>query len=108
MPRIFSFERELHATLDLMPLAIRRKLDLAGVKLSLDGWQAMAIADRRALVEAEVGDDASLAAFAASLRAAAERAVRRSRRSRRRARSRGGRPRSRTRCAGGSSISAPR
>jgi len=69
MPRIFSFERELYATLDLIPLAVRRKLDLAGVKLSLAGWQALPIADRRALAGATVDDGASVAAFAAMLRA---------------------------------------
>jgi hypothetical protein len=74
MDRIFSFERELHATLDLMPLAVRRKLDLAGLKLSLAGWQSLPLADRRALAGAVVDDDASVAAFTAVLRMAAERA----------------------------------
>ena len=63
MPRIFSFERELYATLSLMPLAVRRKLDLAGVKLSRRGWQAMPAAARRALAEVDVADEASLAAL---------------------------------------------
>jgi len=74
MPRIFSFERELYATLDLLPLTMRRKLDLAGLKLSLDGWQALPIADRRALADAAVEGSASVAAFTAALRAATERA----------------------------------
>jgi hypothetical protein len=73
MPRLFSFEREVHATLDLMPFTVRRKLDLAGLKLSLAGWQTLPIADRRALTDAEVDDDASVASFAAALRAAAAR-----------------------------------
>ena len=74
MPRIFSFEREIYATLSLMPLSVRRKLDLSGLKLSLDGWQAMSAADRRALAEAEVDDEASVAAFTAALREAVQRA----------------------------------
>jgi hypothetical protein len=74
MPRIFSFERELYATLSLMPLSVRRKLDLAGLKLSLEGWQSLSGADRRALAEAEVEDDASVAAFTTALREAAARA----------------------------------
>jgi hypothetical protein len=74
MPRIFSFEREVYATLDLIPLGVRRKLDLAGVKLSLAGWQALPLADRRALAEAEVGDEASIVAFGTMLREAAGRA----------------------------------
>jgi hypothetical protein len=74
LPRIFSFERELYATLELMPLGVRRKLDLAGVKLSLAGWQALPLTDRRALAEAEVDDEAQVAAFARALREAADRA----------------------------------
>ncbi len=74
MTRILSFERELYQTLDLIPLAVRRCLDLAGLKLSLAGWQAMPLDDRRALVAARVTDDASLAAFVALLHAAAARA----------------------------------
>lgn len=67
MPRIFSFEREVYTTLELIPLSVRRKLDLAGVKLSLRGWQAMPETDRRALVAADEG-------FASALEVAAERA----------------------------------
>jgi hypothetical protein len=73
MPRIFSFEREIHATLELVPLAVRRKLDLSGLKISLQGWQALPAADRRALADAEVEDEASVITFAAALRAAAAR-----------------------------------
>jgi hypothetical protein len=77
MARIFSFERELYATLDLVPLAVRRRLDLAGLKISLAGWQALPDVDRRALADAAasgVDDDASVTAFAETLRAAAARA----------------------------------
>jgi len=68
MPRVLSFERALWEALDLVPLAVRRKLDLAEVKLSLEGWQALTLDDRRAL------RDADLAVFPALLRACAERA----------------------------------
>jgi hypothetical protein len=74
MTRILSFERELYQALDLVPLAVRRALDLAGIKLPLAGWQAMAFDDRRALAAARVTDDASLAAFTSLLREAAARA----------------------------------
>jgi|HubBroStandDraft_6_1064221.scaffolds.fasta_scaffold266138_2 hypothetical protein len=74
MGMIFSFEREMHATLDLMPFAVRRKLDLAGVKLSLDGWKALPVEDRRALRDAHVETDAEVVAFAGLLRSAAARA----------------------------------
>jgi hypothetical protein len=74
MPRVFSFERELYATLDLMPLTVRRKLDLAGLKLPLAGWQALPLDERRALALVAVEDEASVAAFAATLREVAARA----------------------------------
>ena len=71
MARTFSFERD--PALTFLPLSVRRKLDLAGLKLSLAGWQALPLADRSALVDADVDDDTS-AAFAAALHAAAARA----------------------------------
>jgi hypothetical protein len=64
----FSFERDLLGTLELVPLTVRRKLDLARLKVSLAGWQALPLASRRALTEALVDDDASVAAFARTLR----------------------------------------
>jgi hypothetical protein len=67
-PRVFSFERALWEALDLVPLGVRRNLDLAEVKLSLDGWQALPLDDRRAL------RDATSEAFPALLRACAARA----------------------------------
>lgn len=69
--RVFSFERELWETLDLVPLTVRRKLDLAELKLSLAGWKGLSLDDRRALRDAEVEEDAG--AFTAALRAGAER-----------------------------------
>lgn len=45
----FAFEGSVHAQLDLVPLAVRRKLDLAGSKISLAGWQALSRAERLAL-----------------------------------------------------------
>jgi hypothetical protein len=74
MPRTFSFEREMYATLELIPLGVRRKLDLAGVKLSLAGWQALPLADRRVLADAGVEDEAQVEAFARALREAGDRA----------------------------------
>jgi hypothetical protein len=74
MARIFSFERELHATLSFVPLAVRRKLDLAGRKISLEGWRALAMEDRRALADARIDDDAAARAFAEALGEAATRA----------------------------------
>ena len=72
MGRIFSFERELRDTLELVPLTVRRKLDLAELKLSLEGWKALPLEDRRALCDAVVERDPT--AFAAVLVACAGRA----------------------------------
>lgn len=69
--RILSFEKALYEALDFIPLGVRRKLDLAGRKLSLEGWRRIDVAARRALAGAEVSDEASLAAFARALEEAA-------------------------------------
>ncbi len=72
MGHVFSFDQPLWESLELVPMAVRRKLDLAEIKLSLPGWQALSLDDRRALRDTVVDDDA--AAFAATVRASAERA----------------------------------
>ena len=46
MFRRFDFESEEYATLELVPMSVRRKLDLAGVKLHLNQWQALSRAER--------------------------------------------------------------
>lgn len=45
----YQCEKDLYATLEFMPLEVRRKLDLCGKKLSLQAWQALSIADRETL-----------------------------------------------------------
>lgn len=45
------------AGLDLVPLAARRALDLAGAKLSLEGWRSLPLPDRMALATAGALDD---------------------------------------------------
>ena len=72
MGLVFSFDQPLWESLELVPVAVRRKLDLAERKLSLAGWQALSLADRRALRDAVVDEDAG--AFGALLHAAAGRA----------------------------------
>ncbi len=49
MYRKFSFEGNVHQTLECVPLTVRRKLDLAELKISLRGWQALSMAERMAL-----------------------------------------------------------
>ncbi len=51
----FSFE--VSDGLDLLPLSARRALDRAGVKLSLEGWKSLSLADRQALAEAGLEAD---------------------------------------------------
>jgi cyclic pyranopterin phosphate synthase len=47
--KIFAFE-EIGADLRFLPLAARRALDRAGIKISLEAWLAMDLSARRALV----------------------------------------------------------
>ena len=49
--KLYSFDG-VDATLELLPLAARRALDVAGLKLSLEAWRALPLEARRALVEA--------------------------------------------------------
>ena len=46
MFRRFDFESDVYATLELVPMSVRRKLDLAGVKLHLNQWQALSRTER--------------------------------------------------------------
>src|SRR6266540_1012176 len=47
----FAFE-EPNVGLELLPLAARRALDVAGVALSLEAWRALSLEERRALIAA--------------------------------------------------------
>lgn len=62
---IFAFEGPEIAALSWMPFDVRRKLDLSGVKLSLAAWEAMPIADRRALVDAPIETAAEVPVYRA-------------------------------------------
>lgn len=58
--------------LELMPLELRRRLDLAGAHMSLAAWQAMELVSRAALCRFPVDEDDDLADFArAAMEAAA-------------------------------------
>ncbi|AUX47435.1 hypothetical protein SOCE26_089560 [Sorangium cellulosum] len=74
MYRRFALEGDVHAALDLVPLAARRKLDLAGLKLSLAGWQALSRAERLALCHLPADTDEDVAVYAEVLRGFADRA----------------------------------
>src|SRR5579863_2526148 len=49
MIRKFKFEDEVHHSLACVPMAVRRKLDRVGVKVSLEQWQALAQHERLAI-----------------------------------------------------------
>lgn len=70
---VLPFERpEIDDSLELLPLAARRALDLAGLHLSLEGWRALSLETRRAIVEAGAGAHIDVAEVA---RRAAESAI---------------------------------
>jgi hypothetical protein len=46
MFRRFEFEKEVYETLELMPMTVRRKLDILGVKLHLKQWQSLSRTER--------------------------------------------------------------
>lgn len=74
MYRRFALEGDIHVSLDLVPLSVRRKLDLVGLKLSLAGWQALSRAERLALCHLQVDTDEDVAVYAEVLRGFAARA----------------------------------
>ncbi|HEU4410355.1 MAG TPA: nitrate reductase associated protein [Polyangiaceae bacterium] len=70
MTKPFAFETEIDEALGFMPLALRYRLDRAGLKASLAAWQALAPAARRRLFDAPASSDADVDAFARALCAA--------------------------------------
>jgi molybdenum cofactor biosynthesis protein MoaC len=46
---MFAFEQQTR-DLELMPIAARRALDTAGIRLSLEAWRSLSVADRSALI----------------------------------------------------------
>ena len=46
MMRRFQFEAEVYESLSCLPMAARRKLDLLGIKVSLDQWQHLGRGER--------------------------------------------------------------
>jgi hypothetical protein len=74
MYRPFAFEGDTHASLACVPLVVRRKLDLAGLKISLAGWQALSREERLALCHLPVDDPGDLAVYREVLTGFASRA----------------------------------
>lgn len=63
----FAFEADFVASLRCIPMAVRFKLDLAGIKLSLRQWSRFTLADRSALLHALCESDDEIAAYRAGL-----------------------------------------
>ena len=70
----FAYEGDVHETLATIPLAVRRKLDLAGLKLSLQGWTALSRAERLAVCHLPVDSGPDLDVYREALRGFSERA----------------------------------
>ena len=49
MIRQFKFEDEVHHDLGCVPMAVRRKLDRVGIKISLEQWQQLGRGERLAI-----------------------------------------------------------
>jgi hypothetical protein len=69
-----ELEGDLNRTLEFIPLAVRRKLDLAGLKLSLKAWTAMTRAERLAVCHLPVDGEGDLDVYREALTGFAERA----------------------------------
>lgn len=57
--RLFAFEADYADRLPCIPMAVRRKLDLAGAKISLAQWSHLPLEARRALLRDPVSDETS-------------------------------------------------
>ncbi len=68
-PTLFAFESDFSGTLRCIPMIVRLKLDLCGIKLSLRQWSRFTRDDRAALVEAPCETAADAAAYGAVLAA---------------------------------------
>jgi hypothetical protein len=74
MYKRFAFEGDIHDSLQCVPLSVRRKLDRAGLKISLEGWQRLLRAERLALCHLPVDSDHEIDVYREALRGFCERA----------------------------------
>jgi len=63
----FSYEAEYYPTLSRLPLHMRMKLDLTGVKISLNDWLSISFAERAVLCHLPCASDEEKAVFTAYL-----------------------------------------
>ena len=59
----YQFEAEFYPTLSRLPLDLRRKLDVTGIKLPLKDWQALSLEERSVLCHLPCDTDDETAAF---------------------------------------------
>jgi hypothetical protein len=60
---LFGFESDFVASLRCIPMAVRYRLDLSGVKLKLNEWSKLKEGDRRSLVGRPCGTPEEIAAY---------------------------------------------
>jgi hypothetical protein len=60
---IFGFESDLERNLGCIPMAVRLKLDQCAIKLSLDQWRQLPLADRRDLLQMRCEKEGETANF---------------------------------------------
>ena len=63
----YRFESEIYDTLSRIPLHVRLKLDVTGVKISLKGWLAFGLEERAVLCHLPVESDEERKAFSSYL-----------------------------------------
>ncbi len=67
----FEFEAAFYPALERVPFHVRMKLDLAGVRVSLNTWRAFSMEERRVLCHLPADTDEEKEVFAAFLSALA-------------------------------------
>ncbi len=70
MIRKFKFEDEMHESLQCVPMAVRRKLDRVGLKVSLEPWKALDRGERLAICHLPVSTPEECDALATFIREA--------------------------------------
>ncbi len=68
----FEFEAEFYPTLERVPFHVRMKLDLTGIRVSLNTWRAFTLEERWALCHLPADTDEEKDVFAAFLAALAQ------------------------------------
>src|SRR5277367_3217666 len=71
--RRFNFEAEVYESLSCVPMAVRRKLDRAGVKVGLKQWQALGRGERLAICHLPAASDEEVEALHLFIREAVAR-----------------------------------